>query len=426
MNTSKFLAGAALFLAAFGMTACSDSDKGGDEPTLTTKIYLTVPDGTTNITANNPDEIEVAVSLSSPLADATSFDFEFTGNDASVMEVIGNPLSMAKGATTASIKVKATGAEIAQATTLTLGIKNLDATKFELKEAAVFSVTPATVAGGLTEEQKAIIAKIKSEKGIDLTPWMGDINLTGTIEFPGEGNRAPFVEATTVQLGGSSFITLGSEASADNIAITMQSNPMGMRDYLYDALQKLTVKDKEYFDIEDSPNSVRLMQLLNWNANSAETFEVSLPNIKIVNYNAADKTAEIEFVATGDAEYMLDKNGEKIYNELFEDNISYHGHTSWIPFSYKYSAWERNLELLASKNAEIVEFLNYNIVADPKMYLGINEVNEDYWELEENNLYTAPKGTIDFAKGIMTFEFPFDHADQYGYSRVKVSYTLAK
>ena len=42
------------------------------------------------------------------------------------------------------------------------------------------------------------------------------------------------------------------------------------------------------------------------------------------------------------------------------------------------------------------------------------------------NLYVEPKGTVDFEAGTMTFEFPFDHADQNGYSRVKVVYTIAK
>ncbi len=435
MNATKILASAALFLASAGLISCSDDKNGGDEPTLTTKIYLAVPDGTTNISADYADDIDVSVRFSAPLAEATEFDFAFvlTGSkssqaptDNSILTVVDNPVTITKGATTANIKVKTLGAEIEQTVSLMLGIKSLDTSKFELKEAVTFTVTPPTIFGGLTEEQKALIVQIKTEKGIDLTPWMGNISLTGTIEFPGDGNRAPFVEPTTIQLGGTSVITLGSEASTDNIALTMESNTMGMTDYLYDSMLKLTVKDKEYFDVEDSPNSTRLMELLNWNENTAETFEVSLPNFKIVNYDASSKTAEIEFTATGEADYMLDKNGDKIYNELFEDYTSYNGHTSWIPFSYKFSAWDRNLDLFAAQNAEIVEFMGYNIVADPKMYLGINDINEDYWELEENNLYVTPKGSIDFANGVMTFEFPFDHADQYGYSRVKVSYTIAK
>lgn len=425
MKTTKFLATAALLLATVSMVSCSD-DKEGDEPTLTNKIYMTVPSGTTNISSKNTDEITVEVSFSSALAEATSFEFEFTGATPSAMTVIDNPMSLAKGATKGSVKVKASGADITEPITLTLAIKNLDAKKYVVETPAVFTLTPPTKIEGLTEEQMALIAKYKSEKGIDLTPWMGNINLTGTIEFPGEGSRAPFVEPTTITLGGQTALTLGSEATEDVIALTMVSNPMGMTDYLYDSMLKLTVKDKEYFDVEDSEQSLRLMELLEWNENSTETFEVSLPNIKIVNYNAANQTADIEFAATGDADYMLDKNGEKIYSDLLEDNISYNYHTSWIPFAYKYSAWDRNLDLFAAGNAEIIELLNYNVVADPKVYLGVSDINEDVWEIEENNLYASPKGSIDFANGKMTFEFPFDHADQTGYSRVKVSYSLAK
>lgn len=425
MKATKFLATAAMLLATVGMVSCSD-DKGGDEPTLTNKIYMTVPSGTTNISSTHPDEITVEVSFSSALAEATSFEFEFTGTTPSAMTVVDNPMSLAKGATKGSVKVKATGADITEATTLTLAIKNLDSKKFVVESQATFTLTPPTKIEGLTDEQMALIAKYKSEKGIDLTPWMGSVSLTGTIEFPGDGTRAPFVEPTTITLGGHTAFTLGSEASDDVIALTMVSNPMGMTDYLYDSLLKLTVKDKEYFDVEYSDQSLRLMELLQWNENSTETFEVSLPNIKIVNYNAANQTADIEFVATGDADYMLDKNGDMIYSDVLEDNISYNDHTSWIPFAYKYSAWDRNLDLYAEGNAEIIEMLVYNVVADPKVYLGVSDVNEDAWEIEENNLYASPKGSIDFANGKMTFEFPFDHADQYGYSRVKVSYSLAQ
>lgn len=425
MKATKFLATAALLLATIGFVSCSDDNGGGDEPTLTNKIYMTVPSGTTNITSTHPDEITVEVSFSSALAEATSFEFEFTGATPSAMTVVDNPMSLAKGATKGSVKVKATGADISEATTLTLAIKNLDAKKYVVETPAVFTLTPPVKIEGLTDEQMALINKYKSEKGIDLTPWMGNVSLTGTIEFPGDGTRAPFVEPTTIALGGQTAFTLGSEASDDVIALSMASNPMGMTDYLYDSLLKLTVKDKEYFDVEDSDQSLRLMELLQWNENSTETFEVSLPNIKIVNYDADSQTADIEFVATGDADYMLDQDGKKIYSDLLEDNISYY-HTSWIPFAYKYSAWDRNLKLFADGNAEIIELLNYNVVADPKVYLGISDINEDAWEIEENNLYVSPKGSIDFAKGTMTFEFPFDHADQNGYSRVKVSYSLAK
>lgn len=426
MNAIKYLASAAALLTlAFGSASCSEEDK--TEPDTSTKIYLTVEEGKTNIHANYTDEITVSLELSSAVAAETQFTLGFTGTDAAAMTVIDNPVTVAAGSTSTSFKVKTTGVEVQSVTTLTLAVENVPA-GFAMTQPATFTVSPSTAMEELTEEQIATIAGIRSSAGFDLTPWMGFVELTGTIEFPGDGAREAFVSPATITLGGTTGITLGSEASATRPTITMAVNPMGMADYLLESFLNLTVKDKEYFaydeDPEAAPESVRLMELLNWNANSAETFSVELPNIEIANYDPETETADLIFVKEG-TDKMLDREGNPIYVEALEDDYTY-GHESWIPFTYGYSAWTRNLNMFAAGDPEIAELLTYATVADPKVYLGISDVNYDYWELEENNLYTEPKGSIDFKNGKMTFEFPFDHADQNGYSRVKVTYSLAK
>lgn len=425
MNAIKYLASAAVLTLALGAVSCKDDD-GGD-PEVKNKIYLTVVDGTTDIPVNYADEITINVDLSRNATADVDFTFTVTGDHAEALEIIDNPVTVTAGSRAASFRVKTTDIELDGPTSLTVTVASVPA-GYEMASPAMFNVTPHSSLAELTDEQRALINSINETKGFDLGKWIGNIALQGTIEFPGDGARAPFIEAATIPLGGTTAITLGSEATVETPTLTMAANPMGMRDYLFDSFRKLTVDDKEYFaydeDPEAAPESLRLMELIGWNATSAETFEVSLPNIKIVNYDPATQTADLEFVATGD-DYLLDSDGDNIYVEAWEEDFAFE-HESWIPFTYNYSAWTRNLAKISANDPDAIELMGYNIIAHPKAYLGMYDVNEDYWEVEENNLYVAPAGKIDFANGIMTFEFPFDHADQYGYSRVKVTYTLAK
>lgn len=78
-----------------------------------------------------------------------------------------------------------------------------------------------------------------------------------------------------------------------------------------------------------------------------------------------------------------------------------------------------------------MEMQSYGISAAPATHLGLSDVLEDSWEIDEDedgvsNLYVAPHAEIDFNAGTMTFIFPFDTEDQYGYSRIAVTYTLQK
>ncbi|MDE6127358.1 MAG: DUF4929 domain-containing protein, partial [Muribaculaceae bacterium] len=186
---------------------------------------------------------------------------------------------------------------------------------------------------------------------------------------------------------------------------------------------------KEYFDNADADYSMRLMQLLNWNDASAETFAVTLPGLKITDIDAAAGKATVEFVTEGD-NYVLDSAGNPIHDDINDFDLTFDFSYDRVPFNYSYTAWDRMLALIEGRNPDALELMSA-MLSHPAQYLGISSVLSDDWEIDEEedgvrNLYTEPKGEIDFANGTMTFEFPFDHADQYGYSRVKVVYSLAK
>lgn len=429
MNISKYLASAAAILLACSAVSCKD-DNGADEPATKTHIYLGTTDGSTSMAEDSDQPITVEVALSAAAKEALTLEFELIGDAAAALELEGNPLTIGKGETTGTFSVKSrqTGM-LTEAATATFAINGLDASKYDLLENLTITVLPGAAAATLTPEQKALLDGYKETLGIDLYPWMGNVALTGSIEFPGSGTRDPFVAPATITLNGQTLFTLGADATEDTPALDMAANPMGMTEYLHKSFRQLTVEDKEYFDNADADYSVRLMRLLNWSDASAETFAVTLPGLKITSIDTGAKKAAVEFVTEGD-NLVLDSNGNPVHDDINDFDLTYDFSSDRVPFKYSYSAWDRMLALIEGRNPDALELMS-SMLSHPAQYLGISSVLTDDWEIDEDedgvrNLYTEPKGEIDFANGTMTFEFPFDHADQYGYSRVKVVYSLAK
>lgn len=427
MNAIKYLAAAASLLCTTAlMSSCSDDDNGGNNVDVTTHVYLNVPDGTTSLTAGSDASVTVAVTLSAAAREAVSLEFAVEGADASMLTLTDNPVTIAAGTTTGSFTVKASaGVSLTESASFTFSLL-ADATKFDLKENVTVTLLPATVANPLTPEQQALVNGWKEKYGIDLTPWLGNVQLSGTLQFPGDGARDPFVSPDEVTLSGSTLFTLSADADAETPVLDMAENPMGMADYLYRTFRQLTVDDREYFALEEDGTGLELMELIDWNATSDETFSVTLPGLRITSI--ADGKATVEFVAEGE-NLIYTSAGQPIYSDEYEMDLTYNYAASWIPFHYNYSAWSRQLQLVESGDPLATELLTYGVSAAPATYLGISDVMEDLWEIDEEeegvaNLYVTPRGEIDFKAGTMTFEFPFDHADQYGYSRVNVVYTL--
>lgn len=424
MKVFQFLTAAVVAMMTVGAVSCSDSKD--DEPTSPNSIYLSIADGQSTITAGTDEVINVSVNLSNVEKNDITLEFEAEGENAQYIELFDNPATVKAGTTVSSFGVKAAeGISPESKVSVTLTIKNIDANRFTLKQNVTVTVLPKIVNSDLTEQEQALIDGWKSKYGVDLTPWIGSVKLSGTLEFPGDGTLAPFVSPETVTLSGFSIFGINEDADSDTPVIDMLENPMGMSDYLYKSFINLTVGDKEYFALEDDGLGLELMDLINWNSESEESFAVTLPGLKIKNIN--NGVAEIEFVAEGEHE-ILDSKGNPIYSEEFEGNLIYNYATSWIPFDYTYSAWSRQLALVEEGDPKALELLTYEVSAAPASYLGMTGILEDEWaeEMEdgEDSHYVAPKGTINFNDGTMTFEFPFDHSDQYGYSVVRVTYTL--
>lgn len=430
MKLFNYLASAAALLFAFTAVSCSDSNNDEPEPEVVNHIYISLPDGTpTSITEGTDETLTLAIRLSSPVKEATSLTVEVSGIEAGLVTLGGNPVTIAAGTNSGTFTVKpANSGNVTEQKTFTFAIRDLDPKKFDIAQNVTVTLLPPVDDSPLTDEEKALVKKWKEAYGVDLTPWIGAIALEGTIEFPGGGNRAPFIQPQTLQLAGNTVFGISKEATDQTPVLDMLENPMGMTEYLYKTLRQLTVDDSEYFALEDDGSGLELMELIRWNAKSEESFTAMLPGLKIKDIQ--DGVATIEFVAEGD-DYILNAQGEPIYSSISEEDLVYSYHSSWIPFKYDFTAWSRQLALLEEDDAIAMELQSYGVTAAPACYLGISSVLEDEWEIDEeedgvSNLYVTPHAEIDFTAGTMTFEFPFDNADQNGYSRIKVTYTIKK
>lgn len=417
----KYLSFAAMAL----LLAATSCDKENDDPNVDTKVYLALDAST--LVAGSDATANLSVSLSADAAENLSVNLTVSGADcAGQVEINPNPavIDAGENATIVSVSVAAVSG-VTEPVTVTIEPTGLPK-GYKVAETVSLTILPEGTVS-LTEEQQALVESYKTLYGIDLMPWLGSVSLEGDIEEPGSGLSTYFEEPRTITLSGSTLFTLNEESTETEIILDMVSNPMGMAAYMHDLFRNVTVADEEFFANEDAAYSIDLMKLIGWNKDSAETFDVKLKGLKITNLDPTTGKGDVEFIVEGE-DYVYNSKGEKIWCEALESDLLYSYHTSWIPFEYKYSAWDRMLSLIEAGNPTALEIMQ-SYTASPASYLGYNDVLEDYWEIDEEedgvvNLYVEPKGTVDFKAGKMTFLFPFDHTYSYGYSRVNVTYTV--
>ncbi len=304
------------------MVSCSDEN---NEPQsgVTNHIYLSLPGGTSTLAEGSDEALTVDVTLSyAPSADLT-LKFEAENDLDGVLTLTDNTVSITAGSTTGSFTISArnaTGLTAPASFSFKVAEVTPAGTPVDIKENVTVTVNPASGATPLTPELKALVETWKTKYGIDITPWLGNIKLSGSLQFPGSGTRDAFVSPSTLTLSGSTLFNLSTESTEEMPVLNMDENPMGLTDYLYRSFLRLTVDDREYFALEDEGSGLELMELLNWNATSQETFGVTLPGLRITSI--ANGKANVEFVSEGER-LIYGTNGQPIYNPEYDMNLTY-------------------------------------------------------------------------------------------------------
>ena len=388
MKRFAFLGCIAAALLSF--VGCDETGKDGYEGI--NYVYLSSEGGKTTILESDQTPLSVEVMLTTALEEDLTVAFAVNGTEG-VVELQNNPVTIKAGEKTASFEIVSLNAgKLSEAAnfTVTLDAAAVLPENVELKSPFAFVVNPAPATGELTAEQQAIIDAYKAATGIDLSKYLGSVNVTAVVTGTDPDTYEPLDPQT---ITGVTVIELSEEATADVPVLKMASNAMGIQDYMHNLLRSVTVADSDYWcDAESYPDNANLMNVINWNADSEEVFTMSLDGITCNE----DKT--VDFLGAGLSQY--------------EDEIVI------VPFAYEFTAYEREKAAVAAGTFTKDEY-SYDATANPYYHLNMDDITED---LYEGGNWVEASAAISNDSLVFTFCFYGCYLDG-DYTRVVATYT---
>lgn len=373
--------------ALLSLAGCEQAGSGGYDGIN----YIYLESDKTSMFEIDNEPIVVEVMLTKSLDKDVELTFALS-DDSGIVRMEDNPVRIPAGKKTGYLKIYPGSGSLAESTNYTVALDPSAplSSGLTLKEPFTFTLVPVNVEP-LTAEQNAIIASYKAATGIDLAQFMGIVNVSveyTAFDFTKEELLQP------VTFTGKTLITLSDNATAAAPVIRMAANPMGIQDKMYSLLRALTVEYTNYWCVEEFfPDNVNLMNTIGWNADSKETFSMSLDGITF------DAEGKIGFVGTG-----ADQYGDDIVI---------------VPFSYEFSAYTRELAAIADGTFVKKDEYSFDCTANPAYHLNNSDISVDAYE-EEN--YTEASAVID-AKGNLVFTFCMATAMDSDYTKVIATYT---
>lgn len=386
-----------ILAAMMGFTACEPQTDNGDGYEGINYIYLSSKEGKTTIYENDTTALVVEVMLTATLEENLALTFALTGTEG-VLTIEGNPVVIKAGEKTGSFNIVSNNANLLKESanyTVALSADVVLPENVELKEAFAFVVTPVVVEEqNPTDEKTALLNAYKEATGIDLTKYIGLVNVSTVITGTDPDSGEP-LEPRTVN--GKTLIELSESATAEAPVLKMATNAMGIEDYMYQILRSVTVDNDDYWYGEYTmPCYNALMTAINWSKTSEEVFSMSLDGIT--------------FGAEGDIEFL----GQGL--SQYEDEITI------VPFDYSFTAYDR--ELAAIESGELDPSADpewmYDATANPYYHLNCDDITEDWYEME-GNWIEASASVSDTA---LTFTFcVYACYLDYDYTRIVATYT---
>ena len=344
-----------ILAAMAGFTACTDDNTGNGGYEGINYIYLSTQEGKTTLYETDSDPLVVEVMLTAALDEDLVLDFSLAGAEG-VVSLEGTPVTIKAGDKTASFNVVSNNANMLEAASnYTVGLAEdvVLPENVELKETLSFVVSPMT-SEALTDAQKAVLEAYKASTGIDLSKYIGVVNVSTVITGTDPETYEP-LDPRTVK--GKSLITVSESATAEAPVLKMLTNAMGIEDHIYQILRSVTVDADDYWYGEYTlPCYETLMETLGWNKTSEEVFTMSLDGITF----AADKS--VAFLGAGLSQY--------------EDEITI------VPFDYSFTAYEREIAALADGSLDPSSDPDwaYDATANPYYHLNCDDITEDLYE----------------------------------------------
>lgn len=386
----------AVALTALSIISCSKDDNS-NQYSGKNQVYITAQGDKTLTIGESNQKIDAKITLTNPVTQNTNLTLkavDANGQPSSLITFSQNPITIAKDSKEVAFEVKLSpNAALTKEQRLKITFES--AAELVAKEDLNIVVKPTPAIEALTDAQRTLLDSYKA-KGIDLYPFIGSIKVKTTVFSSEGGSTQDFATEFTREFNGKSIIGLSSSATTSSAVLKMTDNPMGLTEFLYFLLKKNTIEDTEYF--LQYPNYQKVKELINWDKNSQETFNVSLDNVEIKT--PVNGVSEINFI--GD----VNKTNESVIKV--------------VPFKMEYTAWDRLKNLAASGNSEAQSILDRDGTSNPQYYVNNDNILTDEYEVGN---WKASKGSINFQNKTMSFEFLVYHTLSNGYVQVKVEYT---
>jgi len=378
--------------------ACSTEDNANGEFLGENKIVL-IPQTSVFIKDNSTDETVIDIHLVKAVNTTIKLKFALQDNvfeNTKLLEIEDPIIEFLPGQKKAQLKVKSTSRKvITKPTYISLVLVENNST-LNLEKHLQFTLQPLSATDELTPKQIELLEHYKS-KGLDLYSLIGDVEMTGTIYFPGDGNLDALYDKKTIQINGITTFTLSEKATAEKPVLKMTSNAMGLESYLYKLFRDLTIDDLVFWNNQGPyapPANKNIMELIGLTRESKETFEVMMDDIEI-DLN----TKEVSYIGKGKDFY-----GEEI---------------TIIPLTYRYSAYERLQQFINDKNPIAIESIENGANINPAAIINNEDIKEDNYEND-----TWSESTAMLSNDKLSFKFIMGHSQAGGYINITVDYKI--
>lgn len=378
--------------------ACSTEDNANGEFLGENKIVL-IPQTSVFIKDNSTDETVIDIHLVKAVNTTIKLKFALQDNvfeNTKLLEIEDPIIEFLPGQKKAQLKVKSTSRKvITKPTYISLVLVENNST-LNLEKHLQFTLQPLSATDELTPKQIELLELYKS-KGLDLYSLIGDVEMTGTIYFPGDGNLDALYDKKTIQINGITTFTLSEKATAEKPVLKMTSNAMGLESYLYKLFRDLTIDDLVFWNNQGPyapPANKNIMELIGLTRESKETFEVMMDDIEI-DLN----TKEVSYIGKGKDFY-----GEEI---------------TIIPLTYRYSAYERLQQFINDKNPIAIESIENGANINPAAIINNEDIKEDNYEND-----TWSESTAMLSNDKLSFKFIMGHSQAGGYINITVDYKI--
>lgn len=279
-----------------------------------------------------------------------------------------------------------------------ISIRQMPDKQMELKAPLRFRLLNIAVPP-LSEAQRKLVEGYQA-KGLDITPFLGKVNVKTTVDVPAGGAIKDLENPWKKTYEGFSILTLSEYATADKPVLKMVYNAMGMNEFFYFALRKETVENYEYWYNEDaSPLLKEVRELIQWTDKSVERFNAVLDSIR-------------PDVTKGDSRKIA----------IVGNNLDMYGSPNVnVPFQFQYTAWDRLKKLIDAGNLKAAECHASSASSFPGHYINVSGIVTD--EYNEGPLKPESEGTWLVNDKKMNFTFYTSVNDAGWYIAVTAEYT---